>query len=293
MYPYYVERKVFHNQGDRYVPVPCGKCPNCLKRRTASWSHRLEIESLRWPSMFFVTLTYNTDHVPISNNTFMSLRSRDVSLFLKRLRKNTGSKIKYYLVGEYGTNNHRPHYHIILFTEEKCLASDIVNAWMIDGKEIGNVYFGKVEPGSIRYCVQYYDKGEWKPRHKNDDREPEFSRMSQGIGRNFLTEKMVKHLLDNPQKAFIYNVQGHKIAIPRYYKKRIYDYHGNDTLIANHPSLLVHRDEMLEKKEHHHKVIAEMAETFFVEEPETEDIVESRRMAIENYKRSKRKTRNI
>lgn len=282
MFPYKVEKELYHNQKDRFVPVPCGKCPQCLKRRVASWSFRLEMESLLWNKQYFLTLTYNNENVPISTNGFLTLRPKDVTNFFKRLRKQAG-KLRYYYCGEYGTSTKRPHYHIILFATSSLFESDIESNWTH-----GSVYYGKVEPASIRYTVQYYDKGVWQKQHVRDDREPEFSRMSQGIGKNFLTTKQVKNFLDNPQKSFIYDVEGRKIAIPRYYKKRMYDYFGSSTLIANHPSILLHRDEMLLAKEKHHEEVSKIMQEIEVDETVTD---QDRHQAVINYAQSKRKTR--
>lgn len=291
MYPYYVERKLYTHQSERVIPVPCGKCPQCLKRRVASWSFRLEIEALQWQKQYFVTLTYNTDSVPISPNTFMTLDPTHITKYLKRLRKQVG-KLRYYLCGEYGTRFKRPHYHLILFGNSNLTENDIINSWVSPEtkQSYGDVYFGKVEAASIRYTVQYYDKGDWRKAHQRDDRLPEFSRMSQGLGRDFLTEAQVNHFLNNPEKGYIYNKDGHKIAIPRYYKNRLYDYLSSDKTIANHPSILIHRDEMAVAKEKHHQAISVLMQQ--MEQPEeTEELIQDRRAAINNYRQSKRKSR--
>src|SRR5699024_8438730 len=119
----------------------------------------------------------------------------------------------------------------------------------------GAVYFGKVEPASIRYTIGYYNKGDWYPQHKRDDRHTEFSRMSKGLGKDFLTPKMVKHILDNPEKAYIYNSDGHKIALPRYYKRRLFDFVVSDKVVAENPAILSHIDDMLKVKKEHHEII--------------------------------------
>lgn len=284
MYPYYVDRKIFFNQSDRKVPVPCGKCPDCLKRRVASWSQRLEVEQLRWERSYFLTLTYNTDHVPISSNGFMTLSGDHMTLFLKRVRF-YGGKLCYYYCGEYGTHGKRPHYHCIMFSNT-VTQSDILKSW-----PYGAVYFGKVEPASVRYTVQYYDKGDWRPVHGRDDRMKEYSRMSNGIGKSFMTDHMSRHMLANPQNGYIYNSQGHKIAIPRYYKKRLYDANLTDSLVANHPSLLIQRDDMLIYKDMHHKAVAEVMQEM-EQEPDTEERNQDRMAAIINYRAKKRKSRN-
>lgn len=304
-FPYQVERKLYFDQQSRTVPVPCGKCPDCLKRRLASWSFRLEVEALNWEVQHFVTLTYNTEYVPISDNTFMTLNPSHLTNYFKRLRKRVG-QLKYYACGEYGTQNKRPHYHLIIFGNSNMHHSDVINAWTDPdsqypnpdkgsskkwlNKPYGDVYFGKVEAASIRYTVQYYDKGDWYKAHQRDDRVPEFSRMSQGIGRSFLTPAQIKAFLLDPSKGYIYDKNGHKIAIPAYYKKRLYDYLAPESVIAHHPSILVHRDDMVKSKDLHHKAIAKIME----EIPEievTEQLNADRQAAILNYRASKRKTR--
>lgn len=291
MFPYMVERKIYFNQEDKFVPVPCGKCPTCLKRRLASWSFRLEVESLNWSKQFFVTLTYDTEFVPISPNGFLTLDKTHPTKFFKRLR-NLSGRMRYYLCGEYGTRRKRPHYHLILFGTDRLHEDDIVSCWTDPEtkRPYGNVYFGKVEAGSIRYTVQYYDKGEWQPQHRRDDRVPEFSRMSKGIGSSFLTPKMVRYFLANPDTSYIYDKEGRKIAIPQYYKKRLYDYVMSRDLVSSHPSILIHRDEMQDAKEVHHEAIAEIMSKIEVPE-ETETLNEDRKAAIINYRNSKRKTR--
>jgi len=92
------------------VPVPCGRCPPCKLRRVNGWVFRMLEEEKVSSSSHFVTLTYDTSTVPISDNGFMTLRKRDFQLFMKRLRKLClDAKLKDYAVGEYGTNYKRPH----------------------------------------------------------------------------------------------------------------------------------------------------------------------------------------
>lgn len=59
----------------------------------------------------FVTLTYSDEQLPEHGG----LVKRDCQLFMKRLRKTTGAKIRYFLCGEYGDSTFRPHYHAALF----------------------------------------------------------------------------------------------------------------------------------------------------------------------------------
>ena len=46
------------------ISVPCGRCDGCLNTRAFRWSKRLEQEMLCHPYVFFVTLTYDDEHLP-------------------------------------------------------------------------------------------------------------------------------------------------------------------------------------------------------------------------------------
>lgn len=63
------------------------------------------------PENAFITLTYAREHLPENGN----LNHRHFQLFMKRLRKKFPQPISYYMAGEYGEINHRPHYHACLF----------------------------------------------------------------------------------------------------------------------------------------------------------------------------------
>lgn len=97
--------------------VPCGHCMGCRLAYSRVWANRLMLEKqyYRDSQCWFVTLTYNDWHVPLTNQEVMTLKKSDVQNWLKRLRKASGSSIRYYLSGEYGTSTVRPHYHVILF----------------------------------------------------------------------------------------------------------------------------------------------------------------------------------
>ncbi|OBQ38073.1 MAG: hypothetical protein AN484_24540 [Aphanizomenon flos-aquae WA102] len=191
-----------------------------MRRRTSGWSFRLVKEGDRSKNALFVTLTYNDEHIKRSKNNYKNLDKKDLQKFFKRLRKLTNEKIKYYAVGEYGTQNMRPHYHIILFNS----SSEIIQrAWNLDNKVIGNIYIGSVTEASIGYTLKYMCKGGKIPQHKNDDRQKEFSVMSKGLGANYLTEQMINwHKADLTKRMYVPMKDNKKIAMPRYYKDKIY-----------------------------------------------------------------------
>jgi len=214
-----------------YIPVPCSKCPPCKKRRTSGWSFRLVKEGERSQSALFVTLTYNTEVVPITKNGFMNLDKADVQKFMKRLRKLSNEKLKYYLCGEYGTKRMRPHYHLIIFNADK---EKVELAWTLDRRPLGQIYIGDVNEASIGYTLKYMTKKGKIPMHYNDDRQKEFSLMSKGLGSNYLTENMIKWHKNNIEERMYCNLKSNKkIAMPRYYKDKIYS-DFDKVRISNH-----------------------------------------------------------
>lgn len=203
------------------MAFPCGKCPECLQRRASGWSFRLMQEERVSTSAFFITLTYAPEHLPISRAGFKTLNKTDVQKFVKRLRKahekETGQlPIKYYVCGEYGGQTARPHYHMILFN---AVLSKIDPAW-----NLGKIYYGFVAEASVGYTLKYMSKPPRIPMHRNDDRLREFSLMSKGLGKSYMSEAVCKwHHEDLENRYYLPLMDGKKIAMPRYYKLKMYD----------------------------------------------------------------------
>lgn len=109
----------------RLVKIPCGKCVGCRLEYSRQWANRCMLELKDHDSAYFVTLTYNDAHLPVryihdpdtgEAIPHYSLVKRDFQLFLKRLRKYCpDDRIRFFMSGEYGDLNQRPHYHAILF----------------------------------------------------------------------------------------------------------------------------------------------------------------------------------
>lgn len=144
----------------------------------------------------FLTLTYDDAHLPLNG----SLVKRDFQLFMKRLRKRYGSKIRFYMCGEYGESPGdgksfgRPHYHALLFNHSfsdqrffsrrqsgTLFTSDSLSElWPFGFSVIGEVTFE-----SAAYVSRYVMKkvtGEKAAAHYGD-RVPEFTTMSRGCKR--------------------------------------------------------------------------------------------------------------
>lgn len=204
-------------------PVPCGKCAHCIARRTSQWSHRLVQEDKDSLCSWFVTLTYNNEHVPRTPNGFKTVCKKDVQKFMKRLRHYAPKfpKIKYYAAAEYGSKTQRPHYHIILFNVDP---DDVERAWRDkDGNPLGSCYFGTVTAASVGYSLKYISKKGSIPLHQRDDRTPEFSLQSTKLGIGYLTPAMVQyHEHDMLNRMYVNIENGKKIAMCRYYKDKLY-----------------------------------------------------------------------
>lgn len=73
------------------IPIPCGKCLNCKKNRLNQWSFRLMAEMENAVTAKFVTLTYNSENIPITPRGFLTLKK-----LVKKLPKIDGeSKSQY------------------------------------------------------------------------------------------------------------------------------------------------------------------------------------------------------
>lgn len=230
--------------------VPCNRCLHCLKRKVSQWSFRLVQEYNSSQAASFVTLTYNTESVPITEHCFMTLRKKDLQDYMKRLRyhqeqidwyykkilKESGMeddgvrmpKIKYYAVGEYGSTYERPHYHIILFNADDDI---VVSAW----NNQGEVHIGEVNVKSIGYCLDYIVGIGDIPKHQRDDRINQFALMSKGLGKSYITKRMIKwhlaktikvitpdgELLTYRDRYYCVLPDGKKISMPRYYQEKM------------------------------------------------------------------------
>lgn len=196
--------------------LPCGKCPTCAKRRISGWSFRLLQEEKVSSSAHFLTLTYDSRHIPITKNGYTSLDKTDVQKFMKRLRKTHSQKLSYYCVGEYGSITKRPHYHILLFNARQDL---IQPAW-----QLGEIHYGNVTGASVGYSLKYMSKPRTNFDRSKDDRNPEFALMSKGLGKSYITPAMKKwHKADLENRMYHTIDDGKKISMTRYMKDKIYD----------------------------------------------------------------------
>lgn len=199
------------------IAVPCGRCFACQINKARDWSVRIMQENSCHKSSVFVTLTYNEENLPRVSASQGTLVKKDLQDFFKRLRKNTGKKLRYFACGEYGENYARPHYHCIIFGLSKCAESDIVNAWPLGFVQVGSVSFG-----SASYVARYTTKLLTKDKEKfySDNKlQKEFALMSRrpGIGVPFLE----KHGEFGKVHKFYWSDR-FKVPLPRLYRTHLF-----------------------------------------------------------------------
>jgi len=97
-----------------HLKRPCGQCTGCRLERSRQWAIRCLHEASLYENNCFITLTYNDQNLPEDR----SLDVNHFQLFMKRLRKKYGAKIRFYHCGEYGEQYGRPHYHACIFNHD-------------------------------------------------------------------------------------------------------------------------------------------------------------------------------
>lgn len=159
------------------------------------WTTRIILEACLKEDNSFVTLTYEDDSCPLTSSGLGTLVPKDATDWLKRLRKRIEPlKVRYFMVGEYGDETRRPHYHLALFGYPSCRICTVNNkcepcAVIHETWGRGFTSNDELTVGSAAYIAGYVvKKMTGKDDERLDGRHPEFARMSRvpGIGRDAL-----------------------------------------------------------------------------------------------------------
>ncbi|UDN67618.1 replication initiator protein [robinz microvirus RP_75] len=216
--------------------LPCNNCVGCRLERSRQWAVRMTHEAKMHSQNSFITLTYDNQHVPES----FGLDLRHWQLFMKKLRRRTNHRIRFFGCGEYGDQNLRPHYHAILFghdfDDKKLWKTNgrgdpiFQSAFLTDVWSMGFATTQLVVPESTAYVARYSVKklaGEARAEKyyrispvdgAYHSIRVEFGVMSKrpGIGHTFF-DKFRSDLF--PSGTVVIN--GRVQAIPRYYLNRL------------------------------------------------------------------------
>lgn len=178
----------------------------------------------------FITLTYDAEHVPDRGQ----LEHKDFQDFMKRLRKH--GAVRYYMAGEYGSLNGRPHYHAGLFGwdwddkifykttasgEDIYTSARLQKLWPWGFSSTADVTFESMAYVA-RYCMDKKTGDAAEEHYKRFDYlgeyqlNPEYNRMSlkPGIGATWLK----KYNQDVYNYDYVI-VNGHETRPPKYYDK--------------------------------------------------------------------------
>ena len=237
--------------------IPCGQCIGCRIRQREDWTTRIELEARDYPKeqVWFITLTYDDDHVPgmiIKTGEIMRkvqytwkpgekrpssvqiLLYEDIQKFLKRLRKANKGKLRYFVAGEYGEQTARPHYHMILYGWKPTDLENLYkihhngyynSKWLSDIWGMGQIQIAQAVPETYRYVAGYVTK---KMYEIGDKKANEYYELGQtkpfacmslkpGLGDKYYQE----HKAEIWRQGYIQCTNGKRAQIPRYYEKQM------------------------------------------------------------------------
>lgn len=211
------------------LDLSCGQCIGCRLQRASDWALRCYHESTLHATNSYVTLTYQDKALPPNAD----LRYRDFQLFMMRLRTAHGPGIRFFMCGEYGEQNFRPHYHACLFgyrPADPCIAgknkqgdqlyssATLDRLWGHNDPDNCPSLFGDVTRQSAGYCARYIlGKGGHESEARRQGRTPEFNRSSNrpGIGARWLS-----HFRSDVFPCdYVVDTDGHKHHVPKYYDR--------------------------------------------------------------------------
>lgn len=139
---------------------PCHMCWQCKRDRINDWVGRCIAESEVSAHCLRVTLTYGKDaQYNCDHPHAYDLHYDDVQLYLKRLRRNTAGKVRFFCAGEYGSAKGRAHWHLIMFFKGS-LSPGIVFEWRYKHEywPHGWSFWEMADPEKMRYAVKYIMK---------------------------------------------------------------------------------------------------------------------------------------
>ena len=202
------------------IPCGCGQCIPCRINKRRLWSNRMHLESVKHAGNSFVTLTYET--APAGD----SLNPGHAQLWLKRLRKALyPEKIRFFLVGEYGEQTQRPHYHAAIFGLDPVVGGgdDGRSGVVKETWGMGHTFTGDLTPESASYVAGYVTKKMTSAKDPRlHGRYPEFARMSlrPGLGAHAMQE--VSEVLKTEYGQTIYEKTGDLPTALRQGRKSLY-----------------------------------------------------------------------
>lgn len=180
--------------------LPCNNCIGCFLERSRQWAMRCVDEASLFDENSFITLSLSPESMKAHGR---SVDIRYLQKFLKRFRKEISPRrIRFFACAEYGGENGRPHYHMLVFNygfpdkvyfrvspagEKLYRSSQLERLWPFGFSSIGEVTFG-----SAAYVARYHlkkvgsvvSRDHYLDKSTGEMLKPEFVVMSRGSGRN-------------------------------------------------------------------------------------------------------------
>lgn len=238
--PSYVDGR----DGSHFIyTVPCGYCEECLKSRQNSYMIRTREELLK-SSYTLLTLTYRNEAIPKVEDekgiVYPSLDRSHTALFLNSFRhwyRRRGEDFpRYFLCGEYGSKTFRPHYHLLLGTQDNTALSWCIGWWrfrfgLVDSRPVSRD-FASLER-SARYLAKYTAKATLDNRtriqacqvrpyclHSRDWGASLFERLPQYKGDIGDFGELSAYVTQQINKT---SVGQFRYKLPKFYRKRLQD----------------------------------------------------------------------
>ncbi|AXH75615.1 MAG: replication initiator protein [Microviridae sp.] len=218
----------------KIVAVGCGNCMECRKQRKMQWQVRLTEEQRVNKTGKFVTLSFTDESlIKLENEINKDNKLEGYTLdnatatlairrFLERWRKSNKKSVKHWLVTELGQNNtERLHIHGIIFTDN---VKEIEKRW-----QYGNVWIGSyVSEITVNYIVKYISKTDPKHLYYKP-----LVLCSPGIGNKYTERTKENQYRADKTREHYTTRQGVKIALPKYYRNKIYTDEEKEQLWIN------------------------------------------------------------
>ena len=217
----------------KFVEIPCGKCLECRLSYSKQWANRMMCEALYSDDNYFLTLTYDNEHLRINELGLATLFKKDFQDFMKRLRRRIEpDTIRFFSCGEYGDHTFRPHYHAIIFGlkipdleyfGQSTGFPVYISKFISDVWSKGHVLIAPVSWSTCAYTARYVVKK--ANRYSKDSSafdliEPEFCLMSRrpGIGRQYFDDN-VDNIYKYDELTFSTPQGGKTSKPPKYFDK--------------------------------------------------------------------------
>lgn len=222
------------------VPIGCGKCIECKKKKSREWNVRLNEDIRTNRNGKFITLTFSNESIKeLDAEIREEIKGYDrdnaiatlaVRRFLERWRRKYKKSVRHWLVTELGGNGtENIHLHGIIWTDE---IKSIGERWQYGFIKVGNAKIdskgkrmdkndtGYIGEKSISYMTKYVLKMDVKHKEYNS-----IILCSKGIGKEYINRmdcKKNKYEKGKTDESYTTRT-GTKLALPIYYRNKIYN----------------------------------------------------------------------